>query len=354
MNVWWGIWSGYVLPFLILSSILSNGIILLYNQHLSKNQKLRFVYIMVAASNIIITFVFHTETTFLGDGLSFLSSGTIYFYLDHVSSFTCKLMRFLWGFSETFSRWAVFWFSFERYLLCTGKMTFSRIGMKKSSLIMFAIVLLSILINVPTLFIWKIMDWELSVTKKDCVPNEFPEASLVWAIQATLFWYALPSMITAIFNLLILKTIWRRRNAVRRKRDNKPTNQCEGGLNEINNSHLSIPEIRVNQKNVAVGNSIMLVTITSIEVFFTVPLSLGILALGICFAFHLDETLPGAFEIVVIIHFITLTMPLLQGFSEFLFYTISISSFRKKLSCIPSLHNSHPIHTAVTCDICTQ
>ena len=324
MNFWWGIWCGYVLPFLIISSLLSNAIVITLYRHLSKNVKLRFFYALVAIMNIIITIVFHTETTFLGDGLSFVTNGTFYFYLDHMSPLACKSMRFFWGLLETFSRWVVLWFSFERYLLCTGKVTISQIGFRTSLIISGVTLFLSVFPNIPTIFIWNIVQWELSVSKVDCGPIEFKEASLIWAIQASIFWYALPSFITMIFNVLIMRASWKRRKALKIAR--LLTQAAETGERP-----LAFNGLRINQRNASLANTYVLVAVTSIEVFYTIPVCLGIIALGVGLALHLDESQPKLFEEIAITHFITLTIPLLQGTSEFIFYTCSIKTFRQKL-----------------------
>ena len=159
MHPIWGIWAGYILPWLIFSSIFSNILVILYNKYLSSINKLRIFYVTMAISNLTVTFVFHIESSFLGDGLSYISSGKFYYYLDHTDDFFCKGIRLFWGSVETFSHWIVFWFSFERYIVCSGKTINNNLKDSKCTCILLTLLILSVLLNIPAIFIWKIEKW---------------------------------------------------------------------------------------------------------------------------------------------------------------------------------------------------
>ena len=79
MNPIYGIWAGYVVPVMIISSLLSNSVVILMNKYLSKSGKLRFYYSLVAAVNLVNTFTLPIESLFLGDGLSYATDGKLTF-----------------------------------------------------------------------------------------------------------------------------------------------------------------------------------------------------------------------------------------------------------------------------------
>lgn len=112
---------------------------------------------------------YYIKKYLVGEGLDYLSNGSITFHWDLYSNITCKLRFFLYFLTESFSHYLLVWLTIERLLIFYQPFS-KRLFFTKRNGIIFLIILifLSIFISSPTLIVFQVSTHQNSFSNITC------------------------------------------------------------------------------------------------------------------------------------------------------------------------------------------
>ncbi|KAK4475728.1 hypothetical protein MN116_000991 [Schistosoma mekongi] len=152
-----GIWSGYLLPIICgLGLIIHTIVIMIILTHLKCIPRQLIYTCCLSCSNIMTNILFGWLWLFPAKGLPYISNGQIYYFIFNTSRIVCRLSRFTYSLSTTFTSNLILCSAIDRCLSIFFPVKLLHLSNRIAWYICLIVLLISSIMMSPFLFI---IDW---------------------------------------------------------------------------------------------------------------------------------------------------------------------------------------------------
>ncbi|CAH8590968.1 unnamed protein product [Schistosoma turkestanicum] len=152
-----GVWSAYLLPIVCgLGLIIHCLLIMIILERLNSIPRQLIYTVCLSCSNILTNILFGWLWLFPAKGLPYATNGQIYYFLFNVSRIACRLCRFTYSLSTTFTSNLILCSAIDRCLSIFLPVKFLNLPNRYAWYICLAVLFISSIMMCPLLFV---MDW---------------------------------------------------------------------------------------------------------------------------------------------------------------------------------------------------
>ena len=209
---WWPfneIWRTYVLPFLIVISIVSNFVTIIVIPRTDLQNNLKIYYVSIAVSNVLIIILIFVWI-FTGPGLYYATGGKVHFYLLVKNLYICKFMTIFGNIAKNFSDYIYVFLGLDRIFAVFFPFK-ARTSMKKPLLYCLIILIVSSLYHFTMTWYYVTIVGNATITyiNEECRADDtFKVISvssyLAYVTATSVVQYIIHLLFVVVFNILLI------------------------------------------------------------------------------------------------------------------------------------------------------